>query len=155
MTAPVTKMFSETSGKKPLALVGPDREVAVDRPLESTADSPSVDRPDHRLRAEHDRLCGTLDRLDQIASLGFVVRVHVFAAVVAGTEGPTRSGEDDCPGGSVVVSIVERGGDIVDQSAIHRVQPFRTIEGDDANPAIAEFTQHGLVLKVAVHRPAT
>ena len=114
----------------------PDGEVAVDRPLEATPDSPSVDRPDHRLRAEHDCLGGTLDRLDQVASLGFVVRVHVFAAVVSRAERPPDPGEDDRPSGGVGVGIVECSGDVVDQPTIHRVQPFRTVQADDAHRAI-------------------
>ena len=88
-------MLSDTSGKNPVALGGPDREVAVDGPFEPAADGPAVDRADHRLRSEHDRLGDLLDRADQGAGLGLARWLGVLFAVVSGAECPSGAGEDD------------------------------------------------------------
>lgn len=138
-------------GEEPARALGPDGEIAVDRPFEATADGPPVDRPDNGNGPEHDGLGGALDRIDKVACFCFVRRVDVFLAIVSGAECPPGPGEHDRSRPGITVGIVECGGDVIDELPVHRVEAVGTMQRDGAYTVLVESGKHGAVVELVAH----
>ena len=121
--------------------LGPDREVAIERPFEAAADRPAVDRADHRHIAIDDGARDVLDGLRPRARRGFASRDLPRLEVRARAEGPSRAPEDDGARPDIGVGVPERLRQRGDQGVVNRVQRLRPVEHDMTHRALL-FGQH-------------
>src|SRR5690606_18497093 len=117
-------------GKKAFRSFGPDREITVQSPLETTADRPTVNGTHDRLTAKHDRSRRLLNGVNEVARSFLILRMDVLMAIIAGAEGTALAGKDDATGFLIPICILEGLRDIAYQLPVHGIQPRGPVQSD-------------------------